>query len=122
MDMVNKYIQTFKDEITNRVENLTPILIKSLRYYGIYQIMSDYFDLIVNVLILIILLIIVREATYTPTTAYSRALLFVIVILNFAIVQLLYGSYYFLMVQLYFVMCLKQLIRLALFSISLVIY
>jgi uncharacterized membrane protein len=98
MDMVNKYIQIYKDEITNRViENLTPLLIKSLKYYGIYQIMSDFFDLIVNILILFILLIVVREATNTATTANSRALLFVM--LNFAIEQLLYGSYYFLMIQ-----------------------
>jgi uncharacterized membrane protein len=123
MDIVNKYIQIYKDDITKRVvENLTPLLIKSLKYYGIYQIMQDYFELIVNVLILFILLIVVREATNTATTSNSRALLFVIVIINFAIEQLLYGSYYFLMVQLYFVMCLKQLIRLALVTISLIIY
>jgi uncharacterized membrane protein len=123
MDIVNKYIQIYKDDITNRVvENLTPLPIKSLKYYGIYQIMQDYFELIVNVLILFILLIVVREATNTATTSNSRALLFVIVIINFAIEQLLYGSYYFLMVQLYFVMCLKQLIRLALVTISLFIY
>jgi hypothetical protein len=83
--------------------------------------MSDIFDLIVNVLILFILLIVVKEATNTATTANSRALLFVIVTLSFAIEQLLYGCYYFLMVQLYFVMCLKQLIRLAFFTTFLVI-
>jgi uncharacterized integral membrane protein len=123
LDIVNKYISIYKEEITNRViENLTPLLIKSLKYYGIHQIISGYYDLLVNSLILMILLLIVKIVTNTLTTANARAPLIIIILINFIMEQLVYCSYYFIMIQAYLSICPKMIIRWCLFGISFLIY
>jgi hypothetical protein len=123
MDIIYKYIEIYKEEISQKViETLFPLMVKSLKYYGVYQIISNYIDLMVNIFGFLLALLVIKFATFTSTTENARAPLFIIAICMFLIEQFIYGTYIFLTIQMYTTICLIKLIRMLLFIIALYIY
>jgi hypothetical protein len=123
MEIIYKYIEIYKDEISQKViESLFPLLIKSLKYYGVYQIMCEYLDLIVNIFVFLLLSTIIKVATNTSTTENARAPLFITAVCIFLMEQFIYGTYLFLLLQTNSAICLIKLTRVLLFIISIYIY
>jgi hypothetical protein len=100
MDIINKYLAIYKEEITNKViEHLSPLFIQSLKYYGIYHIIQEYYNIMINTCIMLLLLFICKLITNTQTTANARAPLYILVLFNFLLEHIGYYCYYFLMLQ-----------------------
>jgi hypothetical protein len=113
-NIIYKYMAIYKEEISNKlVELIFPIIIKSLKYYGVYQIFSNNYLLIANILVAFAILLIVIVATNTITTCSARAPLFILIKLNFLLEQFLYR---------YISALIIIIIRIVLFFVGVYIY
>jgi hypothetical protein len=78
-----KTLEIYKEDLTNKIiDNILPILVKALKYYGLYQVLEQYYGIISNLLIAVATLIIVIVATNSITTNRARPLLIVLIMFN----------------------------------------